>query len=72
MIKNNLLFKNNKIEDVEELKKLADGIYFGEGPRWHDNKLWFSDFYSHKVMTLDENNVLETICEVPNLSLIHI
>ena len=51
---------------MEELKKLADGIYFGEGPRWHDNKLWFSDFYSHKVMTLDENNVLETICEVPN------
>ena len=41
---------------MDKLKKLTDGLYFGEGPRWHENKLWFSDFYSHKVMTLDENN----------------
>ena len=51
---------------MKELKKLTGGLYFGEGPRWHKNKLWFSDFYSHKVMTLDENNSLETVCEVPN------
>ena len=48
---------------MNELKKLTGGLYFGEGPRWHDGKLWFSDFYSHKVMTLDENNLLETVCE---------
>lgn len=51
---------------MKELKKLIGGLYFGEGPRWHENKLWFSDFYSHKVMTLDENNSLETVCEVPS------
>ena len=51
---------------MKELKKLTGGLYFGEGPRWHKNKLWFSDFYSHKVMTLDENNSLETVCEVPS------
>ena len=51
---------------MTELKKLTGGLYFGEGPRWHENKLWFSDFYSHKVMTLDENNSLETVCEVPS------
>ena len=51
---------------MKGLKKLTGGLYFGEGPRWHENKLWFSDFYSHKVMTLDENNSLETICEVPS------
>jgi sugar lactone lactonase YvrE len=28
---------------------MADGIYFGEGPRWHDGRLWFSDFYAHAV-----------------------
>lgn len=28
---------------------LAEGIYFGEGPRWHDGRLWFSDFYAHAV-----------------------
>jgi len=51
---------------MKGLKKLTGGLYFGEGPRWHENKLWFSDFYSHKVMTLDENNSIETICEVPS------
>ena len=51
---------------MKELKKLTGGLYFGEGPRWHENKLWFSDFYSHKVMTLDENNSLETVCVVPS------
>ncbi len=28
---------------------LCDGIYFGEGPRWHESRLWFSDFYAHAV-----------------------
>jgi sugar lactone lactonase YvrE len=30
-------------------KVLADGLYFGEGPRWRDGRLWFSDFYAHAV-----------------------
>ena len=25
---------------------LAEGIYFGEGPRWRQGRLWFSDFYA--------------------------
>ena len=31
---------------------LAEGIYFGEGPRWHQDRLWFSDFYAHRVYSL--------------------
>jgi sugar lactone lactonase YvrE len=31
---------------------LAEGIYFGEGPRWHDGRLWFSDFYAHAVKSV--------------------
>ena len=27
-----------------ETRTLAEGIYFGEGPRWRDGRLWFSDF----------------------------
>ena len=26
-----------------------EGVDFGEGPRWHDGRLWFSDFYAHRV-----------------------
>jgi sugar lactone lactonase YvrE len=29
-----------------------DGIYFGEGPRWHDGRLWFSDFYAQAVKSV--------------------
>ena len=31
---------------------LAEGVYFGEGPRWHDGRLWFSDFYAHAVKSV--------------------
>ena len=31
---------------------LAEGIYFGEAPRWHDDRLWFSDFYAHAVKSV--------------------
>ena len=31
---------------------LAEGIYFGEGPRWHDGRLWFSDFYAQAVKSV--------------------
>ncbi len=31
---------------------LMDGIYFGEGPRWHEGRLWFSDFYASAVKSV--------------------
>jgi sugar lactone lactonase YvrE len=31
---------------------LAEGLYFGEGPRWHEGRLWFSDFYAHAVKSV--------------------
>ncbi len=27
----------------------AVGLRFGEGPRWHNGRLWFSDFFDHAV-----------------------
>ena len=44
---------------------LADGLGFPEGPRWHEGKLWFSDFRTKKVMTVDLEGTLQTIAEVP-------
>jgi len=32
---------------------LVEGLHFGEGPRWHDGRLWFSDFYDHAVKSTD-------------------
>jgi len=47
-----------------KLEPLLGGLSFGEGPRWHGGKLWFSDFYVHQVRTVDEAGRAETIVEV--------
>jgi sugar lactone lactonase YvrE len=39
---------------------LVDGLYFGEGPRWHGGRLWFSDFYDHSVKSVGEEGDLRT------------
>lgn len=44
---------------------LADGLTFPEGPRWHQGCLWFSDFYSGAVYSLDLQGKLERQFEVP-------
>ena len=31
---------------------LAEGRHFCEGPRWHDGRFWFSDFYAHEVCSV--------------------
>jgi len=38
---------------VAQARTLTDGLYFGEGPRWHNGRLWFSDFYDHAVKSMD-------------------
>lgn len=48
-----------------KLEPLLTGLSFGEGPRWYQGKLWFSDFYVHQVRTVDEAGKAETIVEVP-------
>lgn len=50
---------------VLETSVLLDGLVFGEGPRWHDGKLWFSDMHAHRVMTVNLDGKTETVAEVP-------
>ena len=45
-------------------KVLAEGIVFGEGPRWRDRRLWFSDMHGKCVMTVTEDGRLEKIVDV--------
>ena len=47
-----------------ETRVLLDGLTFPEGPRWHDGRLWFSDFYSHRVLAVDLEGNVETVAEV--------
>ena len=47
------------------LATLLDGLTFPEAPRWHDGRLWFSDFYTHRVVAVDPAGRAETMLEVP-------
>src|SRR5262245_33013315 len=47
---------------------VADGFRFGEGPRWHDGRLWFTDGPSGHVLTLDEDGRLEVAVECDQAS----
>ena len=40
-----------------ELQLLVDGVDFGEGPRWHDGTLWYSDFHQRSIYRVTADGV---------------
>ena len=49
-----------------DLKLLVDNLHFSEGPRWHNGKFWFSDFYQKAVFCADESGNLDKVVDIPN------
>lgn len=47
------------------VETLLDGLTFPEGPRWHEGRLWFSDFYNYRVVALGLDGKAETMATVP-------
>jgi sugar lactone lactonase YvrE len=43
---------------------IFEGLYFGEGPRWRDGRLWLSDFYAHAVFSMDPAGNIRTELEL--------
>ena len=43
---------------------LMDGIAFGESPRWHEGKVWFSDWGANQVIALDPGGGHEVVATV--------
>ncbi|MEY2590077.1 MAG: hypothetical protein QOJ67_2061, partial [Acidimicrobiaceae bacterium] len=48
---------------MTELDRLIDGLDFGEGPRWHDGRLWYSDFYQRGIFAVSLDGRREAIHE---------
>ncbi len=38
---------------MPELRTLTGGIAFGESPRWHEDRLWFSDWGTQEIVAVD-------------------
>jgi sugar lactone lactonase YvrE len=51
---------------VSELQTLMTGIVFGESPRWHDDRLWFSDWGAQEIIALDLEGNSEVIIRMPS------
>jgi sugar lactone lactonase YvrE len=43
---------------------LISGYDYLEAPRWHDGRLWVSDFYTHQVIAADMDGRVETVAIV--------
>jgi len=43
---------------------ILDGLWFGEGPRWHQGRLWFSDMHGHRVISTDLSGEFRTEAEM--------
>ncbi|HMZ14231.1 MAG TPA: SMP-30/gluconolactonase/LRE family protein [Mycobacterium sp.] len=46
----------------------VEGIVYGEGPRWHDGRLWFTDGPAGRVYSAGEDGDLTVEAEVPHAS----
>jgi sugar lactone lactonase YvrE len=38
-----------------EISTVVTGMAYLEGPRWHDQRIWFSDFYTYRVYSAAED-----------------
>ena len=49
---------------IPELQTLMTGLAFGESPRWHDDRLWFSDWGAQEVIAVDLKGKSEVITRI--------
>ena len=52
---------------TRDLRTVVSGMSYTECPRWHDDRLWFADFYTHAIYSVREDGTdLRTEIEVPH------
>jgi sugar lactone lactonase YvrE len=54
---------------MPELRTLMSGLVFGEQPRWHDGRLWFSDWGTEEVIAVDLDGHSEVMLRGPSFPL---
>jgi sugar lactone lactonase YvrE len=48
-----------------EVRVLAEGHSFLEGPRWRSDRLYVSDFFTHRILCFDEQGAMQVVADVP-------
>jgi sugar lactone lactonase YvrE len=52
---------SSKEDPQPELKTLLTGLAMGESPRWHDYRLWFSDWGAQEIIAIDVDGTSEVL-----------
>jgi sugar lactone lactonase YvrE len=47
-----------------QVRTVLDDLVFGEGPRWHDGALWFSDMHDRRVLRTTVEGDSATVVEI--------
>jgi sugar lactone lactonase YvrE len=50
---------------VREATVLASGFAFGESPRWHDGRLWFANWGTGEIVTVDDAGDSKVVARIP-------
>ncbi len=45
---------------------VAEGIAFGESPRWHDGRLWVADWMAQELLVVGDDGKVEVAVRVPS------
>jgi sugar lactone lactonase YvrE len=54
---------------MPDVQTLMTGLVFGEQPRWHEGRLWFSDWGTREVIAVDLEGNSEVILQGPSFPL---
>jgi len=57
---------NERSLHMPEVQTLLTGLAFGESPRWHEDRLWFSNWGAQEVVAVDLEGKSEVIVRVPS------
>ena len=57
-------WRGNSAIEIEPTVVL-EGLGFGESPRWRDDRLWFADFHSKRVMARTMDGTVDIVTTVP-------
>ena len=50
-----------KQSSLPEVRILLTGLAMGESPRWHEGRLWFSDWGAQEIIAVDPDGNSEVI-----------
>src|SRR5215469_14014039 len=55
----------SKRSPAAKVEILMTGVAMGESPRWHENRLWFSDWGAQEILAVDAKGERDVAVRVP-------